>query len=198
VHLSGVVLAGGQSRRMGYDKSRLILGGEALIERVLRTLGALCDDLIIVTNAPASFNNMSVRLVADAIPGGGALSGLHAGLTAARHEFAIVVACDMPFLNAKFLQHMAHLAPGYDVVVPRWHSGYEPLHAIYARRCVTAIEPILRSGGGRIVEFYAHVNVRCIEPEQVASFDPEGWMFFNINSPEDLRRAQTMLAAQGS
>lgn len=194
--LSGVILAGGKGRRMGTDKSRLMLGGETLVARAVRTLGALSDDVIVVTSTPEPLTGLGVRQAGDVMPGGGALSGIHAGLMAARHEFAVVIACDMPFLNLALLQHMASLAPGHDAVVPWWQDEAETLHAIYSRNCLPAIEPILRRGGGRIVEFYSHIQIRYLEPEEIIRFDPEGLSFFNVNSPEDWARAQELAARQ--
>jgi molybdopterin-guanine dinucleotide biosynthesis protein A len=81
--------------------------------------------------------------------------------------------------------------------VPRWQGESEPLHAVYSRRCITVIEPVLRRGGGRIVELYAAIRVRYLEPEEIACFDPEALSFFNINSPEDWERAQVLAAREG-
>ena len=195
--LSGVILAGGKSRRMGRDKSHLILGGETLVARAARTLSALSDDVVVVANTLEPRGNLAARLTGDVIAGGGALSGIHAGLAAARHEFALVVACDMPFLNLALLRHMASLAPGHDAVVPHWQGESEPLHAIYSRQCITVIEPVLRRGGGRIVELYATIRVRYLEMEEIARFDPEGLSFFNINSPDDWERAQELAVRKG-
>jgi len=100
----------------------------------------------------------------------------------------------MPFLNLDLLHYMASLAPGHAVVVPRWRDELEPLHAIYSRQCLPVIEPILRRGGGRIVEIYEHVNVHYVEPDEIARFDPAGLTFFNINLPEDWERAQALAA----
>jgi len=194
---SGVILAGGKSRRMGRDKSRLILGSETLIARAVRTLRALSDDIIIVTSTPESFSGLVARLTSDVIVGGGALSGIHAGLAAARHEFALVVACDMPFLNLALLRHMVSLASGHDAVVPHWQGEFEPLHAIYSRQCTTVIEATLQRGDRRVVDIYAAIRVRYLEPEEIARFDPEGLSFFNINSPEDWERAQELAAHEG-
>src|SRR5512136_1448034 len=149
---SGVILAGGKSRRMGRDKGQLMLQGETLTARAVRTLSALTDDVILVTNTPEPFKGLSARLTGDVIPGGGALSGIHAGLTAARHEWTLVVACDMPFLNLELLRYMAGLAtgPSAAAVVPRWQGELETLHTFYSRQCLAVIEPILHRGGGRI------------------------------------------------
>ena len=195
--LSGVILSGGKSRRMGRDKSQLTLDGETLVARAVRVLGALSDDLVVVTNTQEAYADLNARVTGDQILGGGALSGIHAGLLAARYDAAAVVACDMPFLNLALLRHMALLSPGYDAVVPRWQGEVEPLHAIYSRNCVAAIEPVLLRGGGRIYDLYAHLAVRYLEPEEVIRFDPEGISFFNINSPEDWVRAQELAARIG-
>jgi len=194
IKFSGVILAGGKSRRMGRDKNQLILSGETLVARAVRTLTALSDDVILVANTPKLFADLGVRLTSDMIPGGGALSGIHAGLVAAQHELALVVACDMPFLNPDLLHYMASLAPGPAVIVPRWRGELETLHAFYARQCIPVIEPILLRGGGRIVEIYETVDVRYVEPIEIARFDPEGLTFFNVNSPEDWKRAQALAA----
>ena len=194
IKFSGVILAGGKSRRMGRDKGQLILHGETLVARAIRLIGSLTDDLILVTAAPGPFAGLDVRLTGDVIPGGGALSGIHAGLSAARHEWSLVVACDMPFLNLDLLRYMASLAPGQAAVVPRWQGELETLHTFYSRECIPIIEPILKRGGGRIIEFYECVNVRYVEPDEIAHLDPAGLSFFNVNSPEDWERARTLAA----
>jgi molybdopterin-guanine dinucleotide biosynthesis protein A len=195
---SGVILAGGKSRRMGRDKGQLMLRGETLAARAVRTLSALADDVILVTNTPEAFEGLSARLTDDQIPGGGALSGIHAGLTAARHEWALVVACDMPFLNLDLLRYMASLAPGASgaALVPRWQGELETLHTFYSRQCLSVIEPILLRGGGRIIEFYQRIHVRYVEPEEIVPFDPQGLSFFNVNSPEDWARALELAARE--
>jgi molybdopterin-guanine dinucleotide biosynthesis protein A len=197
IEFSGVILAGGKSRRMGRDKSQLILHGETLVARAIRLIGALTGDLILVTTAPDPFAGLDARLTGDVIPGGGALSGIHAGLSAARHEWSLVVACDMPFLNLDLLRYMASLAPGRAAVAPRWQDELETLHAFYSRECIPVIEPILKRGGGRIIEFYERVNVRYVEPDEITRFDPDGLSFFNVNSPEDWERARSLAARQG-
>lgn len=196
--LSAVILAGGKSLRMGKDKSQLVLGKQTLLARSVKAVTALTDDVIVVTSQPERLNKLATaRAVSDVIAGGGALSGLHAGLRAARHDYALVVACDMPFLNLRLIRYMAIIAPGYDAVVPLWRKEAEPLHAIYTPACLPAVETLLQSGGGRIIEFYPQVNVRYLEPDEIALFDPEGLSFFNINTPGDWERAQELEAAQG-
>jgi molybdopterin-guanine dinucleotide biosynthesis protein A len=193
--LSVVILAGGKSRRLGKDKSQLVLGRQTLLARSITAMATLTDDVIVAAGKPAHLGKLGpARVVGDVIVGCGALSGLHAGLQAARHDYALVVACDMPFLNLRLLRYMAIIAPGYDAVVPLWRNEAEPLHAIYARTCLPAIESFLQRGGGRIVEFYSQVNVRYLEPDEIALFDPQGVSFLNVNTPQDWERAKALEA----
>jgi molybdopterin-guanine dinucleotide biosynthesis protein A len=194
--VSAVILTGGESRRLGRDKSQLKLGQQTLLARSIETMAALTDDVIVVTRKPRRPGRLPARLVSDVITGRGALSGLHAGLQAARHEYVLVIACDMPFLNSRLLRYMVVIAPGYDAIVPHWQGEVEPLHAVYAQACLPAIETLLHSGGGRLVEFYPQVNVRYLEHSEITLFDPQGLSFFNVNTPEDWERAQALEASR--
>ena len=107
---SGIVLAGGASRRMGRDKRFLDLNGVSLLERVLARLRPLVSELIVVTRDPEPLAGLDARAVTDRYPGMGVLAGVHAGLSAARNDWAFVVAGDMPLLNHALLQAMVEMA----------------------------------------------------------------------------------------
>ena len=144
--LSAVVLAGGRGERLGMDKADAVLGGQSLLERSLALLAPLTDDPVVVLRRGQVLQAgpPAARVVRDLAPYEGALAGLAAGLAACRHDWAIVVACDMPFLNARLLAHMASLREGFDAVVPRLSVGLEPLHALYHRRALASIERALQ------------------------------------------------------
>lgn len=189
---SGIVLAGGQSQRLGTDKAFVKVGGVPLIERVLSQLRELSDDVLIVTNGVESYADLGVRVVRDVWPGMGSLGGIYSGLQATRHERAIVVGCDMPFLDLRLLRFMILLSGDYDVVIPRLDRLLEPLHAVYSRACLGPIEGLLQAGDLRVVGFFGQVRVRYVDQTELAVFDPERLSLFNVNTPEDLGRAQEL------
>lgn len=198
--LSVVILAGGHSRRLGRDKSLLELDGQPLLARTVQRLDALGDDLVVVTNDAARYESLSLaaRFVPDEKPGMGSLMGIYSGLQATCHPHALVLACDMPFLDLPLLRYMASLAPGHDVVIPRLGSLLEPLHAIYGKSCVPIIEELLDRGERKIVAFLQSVRVRYVEEAELDRFDPEHLSFVNVNTPQDWVRVQTLLAHHNS
>ncbi|MFC2023629.1 molybdenum cofactor guanylyltransferase [Chloroflexota bacterium] len=197
--VSAIVLSGGKSKRLGEDKALLMLDGEPLLARTIRSMGALSDDLIVVTNHPQSHRAAAwpARLVPDETPGLGSLVGVYSGLKACRHPKAIVVACDMPFLSVPLLRYMVPLSRGYDVVIPRRGRFLEPLHAIYGRTCLPAIERVLASGRRRIVAFFDAAKVRFVEEEEVSTFDPHHLSFLNVNTLEDWELIKGHAARRG-
>lgn len=196
--ISIVVLAGGQSSRLGRDKSFLMLDGQPLVARTIQTLLPLSDDLVIVTNRPQQYEPLAlpVRLIPDERVGEGALMGLYSGLKASQHPYALAVACDMPFLNLPLLRHMVSLAEGYDVVVPRIGDWFEPLHAIYSKDCLRPMARLLELGKRQIIAFYQEVRVRFLEEPVLNGFDPHHLSFVNVNTEEDWQRVQALAQEQ--
>lgn len=191
--ISGAVLAGGRSLRLGTDKALLRLGGETLLERAVRVVAVVADEVLVVGRAGDALVPAGARAIPDARPGCGSLGGIYSALQAARHSHCLVVACDMPFLHEGLLRCIARLAPAYDVVIPLVKGTYETLHAAYSQACVGPIEALLAQGDLRIISFFPHVRVRCLTQAEVERFDPQCRSFFNINYPEELRWAQEFL-----
>lgn len=190
--ISCIVLAGGESQRLGTDKAFLKIGGQVLIESIVEKMARIGDEVIIVTNSPQKYDYLEARLVSDVYPGTGALGGIYSGLRAARHDYGLVVACDMPFLDLRLLRYMILLSPGQDVVIPRAGELTEPLHAIYSKRCLQPIERVLASGGRKIISFFPEVRVRYVEEQEISLFDPQHLSFFNVNTPGDLEKARRL------
>lgn len=203
--VSGVIVAGGQSRRLGEDKRRLKLWGATgptLLEHTLEVLAGLCDDLVVVLNDPESWPGLAAHIVGDVYPDGGALGGIYSGLRAARHEHALVVAADMPLLNTDLLRWMIAQPRDYDVLAPRLGAagrarnrlGVESLHAIYSRACLAPIAHQLDAGNPQVIGFFDAVRVRLIEPDMIKQFDPQGHAFRNVNTPAELAAVRHILA----
>jgi molybdopterin-guanine dinucleotide biosynthesis protein A len=192
--ISSVILAGGQSRRMGVNKAFLKVGHRSLIERVISQVSIVGKEVIVVTNAPDEYAHLGYPTVADAFPGKGSLGGIYSGLRAASNPHVLVVGCDMPFLNASLLRYMLLLTPGYDVVVPRTEQGVEPLHALYSKACLPAMEQLLQQNNLKVIAFYSQVRVRYVEQEEIKILDPQLLSFFNVNTPDDLRWARERVA----
>lgn len=199
--VSAVVLAGGRSRRLGQDKSLLVVDGQPLITRTVAKLTALSDDLVVVTNSPERYEPyaLPVRFVPDERRGVGALMGVYSGLKAARHSHALVVACDMPFLNVSLLRYMQGLvifqptAERRDVIIPRIGGFLEPLHAVYGKTCMPVMERLLEQGQRQIIAFFPDVQVRYVEGQEIDRHDPLHLSFVNVNTQEDWLRVREMM-----
>lgn len=186
--VTGVILAGGTSSRMGSNKALLPHQGGRFVDAIHRQMAALFREVLLVTNTPELFDFLPCRKVRDLIPGMGALSGIHSGLFHSEDPHVFVVACDMPHLNSDLIRHLASLAEGSDVVVPEGTKGLEPLHAVYGKSALQAIEEALQAGKGRVVSFFDKVQIRKVAREEVSRFDPAFLSFRNINTPEDYYR----------
>jgi molybdopterin-guanine dinucleotide biosynthesis protein A len=190
--LTGIVLAGGASRRMGQDKAFLELGGRPLIGIVIERMVQVCTEVLVVAGDVRPYASLGVPVVEDRFRGVGVLGGLHAGLEAAAHELALAVGCDMPFLDPYLLRAFAGWAEGFDVAVLRYEDGeqVEPLHAAYRRTCLPAMAAAIRVGRRRIISFFPQVRVRYVTPEDVATLDPHLSSFRNVNTPEEWEAVQ--------
>ncbi|MCX5818601.1 MAG: molybdenum cofactor guanylyltransferase [Deltaproteobacteria bacterium] len=185
--MTGVILSGGRNRRMGENKAFLPVNGELLIDRTVRLFRAVFQEVIIVTSSPADYLDQNAVIVTDILPEKGALGGIYTGLFYAREDYAFIAACDMPFLNRAFLEYMILQTEGYDIIVPAPPDGLQPLHAVYARRCLPVIRGLIERDRLKITGFYPEYRLLKLSPEVIGSFDPEGRMFLNVNTPEDLR-----------
>ena len=197
IGLTGIVLAGGRSRRLGRDKAAVRIGGETLLDRAVTPLWAVCDRVLVVVSpgrpSPMPTNRPNVETVADIQPGRGPLGGLHTGLEASFTRYSLLVGCDMPFLNTEVLRFLADTASGWQAVVPRIGQIPQTLHAVYSRECLPAVKELLGEASPGLVDLLPLVRVRYVEEEELLALDPELLSFFNVNTQDDLRRAKELL-----
>ena len=189
----GIILAGGESRRMGRDKVFLDAAGVPLFERVHGVLRQIFRDIIVVSNNPRWFHAYGVRVIPDLIPGQGALGGLYTGLKHASNDRAFCFAADMPFLNPRLIRYMMERGYEGDVIIPKTSDGLQPLHAIYSQACLKPIEDLISRGNLKIVDFFRYVTVVYISESEILTHDPKMISFLNINTKEDLRQVEHLL-----
>ncbi|MDR7423315.1 MAG: molybdenum cofactor guanylyltransferase [Armatimonadota bacterium] len=193
--LTGIVLAGGRSRRMGADKAFLDVGGRPIIRRVLDALAASCAYVLVVAKDPAAYAGLGVRVVTDLVPDQAPLFGLCAGLRAARSPWVFAAACDLPFLAPDAVRALAARAAGWDAVVPRANGRWHPLHAVYARAAAETLERQVAAGERGLWRAIVGLRVREVGEDELAAADPTLRTLYNVNTPEAYRAARAMAAA---
>ena len=194
------ILAGGKSQRMGQNKALTPFLGRPLIFQVLDRLAMLAEEMIVVAPASGEFLLLGPRIVPDLLPARGPLGGLYTALFSASHPVVIVVGCDTPFINADLLTWECGIldSEGVDAVMPSSEKGLEPLHAVYRREaCLPTVQESLDCGEGRMVSWFPQAKVRVLTPEETKPFDPRGLVFFNVNTPDELSRAERWAGEDG-
>jgi molybdopterin-guanine dinucleotide biosynthesis protein A len=194
----GVVLAGGKSARMGMEKAALCIGDEALLARIVRRLHLALLEVYVVGPPHLVALAPGTPVIPDETPDIGPLGGLSTALAHAPSQHVFVMGCDMPFVEPSLVRAMARYGeryPGADVVALRTLRGLEPLHAVYAHTCASAVwERLAAADGKSLSALLERLNVKELPASIVARYDPSGRSTFNANSPEDWREALAIYA----
>ena len=193
--VEGFILIGGASSRMGSDKAQLELGGSTFVERIAAALSSVTETVRCVgakEDDPSGLIN-----VPDLFPGWGALGGLHAALAATRSDWSAIVACDLPLVTRELFTRLATLRENFDAVVPVQSDGRpQPLCALYrCESCLPKAAALIEEGERRPRAVLAGVNTRWVTPSDLDDLDGAGNFFWNINTPDDYARAQSLLTA---
>jgi len=189
---TGVLLAGGQSRRFGSNKALARLGGCRLVEHPAVILAELFDQRLLITNTPELYTFLDWPTTPDLSPGGGPLAGIEAALRHANTPQIFVVGCDMPYLDRALITHLYSLAGDHDAVIPVTARGPEPLHGVYSQTALPAISAALAIGTRKLQLVLADLQVREVsETEMLAVSANALRSFSNINTVEDWPPAST-------
>ena len=189
--MTGIILAGGRNSRMGINKAFLEIDGTRVIDNILAVYRKIFSEIIIVTNDPLSYTEFfETLIVTDIYKEKGALGGIYTGLFYAAYDYSFVAACDMPFLNEDFIIYLTGQAGKYDIIVPELPEGFQPLHAIYSRNCLSHIKKLLIADKLKITSFYKEVRMLSIPEEKIKPFNQDGRLFLNVNTPEDMEKEQ--------
>ena len=190
---SAIILAGGKNTRIGRNKAFIQLStGETILQNAINILRPIFPEIIIVTNRKEAYQNFNVSVVEDLIEGSGPLGGIFTGLcySVSKHNF--VVACDMPFIQPTLIKLLLVESGTYDVVIPELDGEMEPLFALYSKSCIPTMFEHLQKQNLKIREVLSKLQVKKIGTEKIDQLDPEHLSFFNINTEEDLRRAESL------
>lgn len=194
--ITGVLLAGGKSRRMGTDKRHIMLNGQTLFERSLATLEGLFSEVLVVLAEDdyelAIRNN---KIVLDLIPNCATAGGLFTGLSYAQHNMVFVVACDMPFLHNSLITYMASCAVGFDITVGKLLHGVQPLHGFYRKSCLATLEEMIRGNDLKLQHLLKKpgLAVNVLPEAELRAMDRQLLSFMNLNTPGDLEMATKLL-----
>jgi molybdopterin-guanine dinucleotide biosynthesis protein A len=186
---TAVVLTGGKSSRMGRPKALLPFDDEPLIAHIIRRLGRIFAETVVVAAPDQELPPLPVALVHDQVAYQGPVSGIYHGLKAATKEVCFVTSCDAPFLNLTLISHLISQITDWDVVVPFWQERFQPLHAVYRRSVAPLLHEQLERSELRPISLYPKVRTREISEDEVRRFDPEGLSFLNMNTPQDYQAA---------
>jgi molybdenum cofactor guanylyltransferase len=195
--VSGIVLAGGKSLRLGRVKALERINKQRLIERTIERLSPPARTVFVVTSREQfdiiAASLTGVRVVVDLYPGKGALGGIYTGLAFTESLYNLVVGCDMPFLNRELLRYIIDRTDSFDAVVPRVQDMVEPLHAIYSKNSLETIRQMMEENRLEISHLFSLVNTRYISEDELIKFDPQRLSFFNINTIGDLTKARRLI-----
>jgi len=192
---TGVILSGGLSSRYdGTEKALLQVGGIRILDHIYDIYNQLFEEIILVTNSPQKFLEWDLLIVSDIFPIRSSLTGIHAGLFYMTNPFAFISACDTPFLKKKMVETViGKIEPQIDIVMPETSAGFEPLCAAYSKRCLDSAQYHLEQKKLKIIKTFRKSRIKTISEKVLCEIDPDLRSFFNINTPEDLKRAEEMV-----
>lgn len=181
----GVILAGGLNTRMaGRNKAFLEVGGQSILNRLLKSLQACFDEILLVTRQPELYRGYPVRVVEDIYPYRSSLTGIHAGLVNAKAQYTFVVPCDAPFLQPDLIRLLIdQIQPSLDIVVPYFNNHFEPLCSIYSKRCLPAIKSQLDHEDYKIINIFDRMRTKKVSARELKQADPQMLSFYNVNTP---------------
>jgi molybdopterin-guanine dinucleotide biosynthesis protein A len=196
-NVSGFVLAGGRSSRMGRDKALLEIDGVTLIVRAVTLVRSVLDEATVIASK-AGYESLGLRIVGDDFPGFGPLGGIATALHISKKPWNLVIACDLPYLSKAWLEYLIEraLKSEADAVVPMNVRGPEPLCAMYHKNAEQRIRTGVEGGIRKVTDSFANLHVEHLEPDEWKGFASGGPLFKNVNSPADYKEAKARLSAQ--
>ncbi|MDH3975689.1 MAG: molybdenum cofactor guanylyltransferase [Deltaproteobacteria bacterium] len=195
-NVTGIVLAGGESRRMGQPKAAIDVEGTPLLKKSVQLFKELFPRVIAISKKTGSFGNVGCEESGDLFPGMGPMVGILTAFKITASDYLFVAACDMPFLNRKVIELIVEEGQGYDVALPKIGGKGDPLHALYSKNCYHKMLSFMEKGGrslNRFINALHRESVRYIGEEEIKKVDPHALSLFNMNTPEELEKAKQLI-----
>lgn len=188
-NISGIILAGGKSSRMGVNKAFLSINGEIMIARIVKMMSLLFENLIIITNTPEEYELLGVSMFEDIFKEKGPLGGIHSGLVNSRTEKNFVLSCDMPFMTIEMIDYIINYKTQKPVVFCKAAGYMQPLAGVYSRSIIPRMEKFLSDENvtdNSFHQFLKDVDSEIINPESLPFYEEK--IFYNVNHPEDYEK----------
>jgi len=192
---SGVILAGGLSTRFsGKNKAFISIGEKCILDNIYEVFSKLFTEIILVTNDPAQYLEWNLNIVTDLLPIRSSITGIHAGLFYSTNPYSFFIACDTPFLKIELARAIiSNIDNQTDIVLPETSEGFQPLCAVYSKQCFKTVERQLLKNKLKISQIFKKVRVKKLSEKLLRTHDPDLLSFFNINTPEDLLKAEKII-----
>lgn len=185
---TGIILCGGQSKRMGANKALLKLGELTLIEHVIHIMKPICGEIILsVNNSDLDF--LPYRKIKDKIEGIGPIAGFHASLMESNSEENLVISCDTPFITSQFLNVLILNSKGFDIVLPVYNQRIQTMTGFFRKSVISVIQSQMEKGNFVPVNIFENSNINLLQIQNEILLNADQ-LFFNINSQEDYEKAK--------
>lgn len=197
---TAIILAGGKSSRMGFDKQFLKINNKRLIDMMIEKLNKEFEEIIIVTNKPKEYRGYRQKILTDIIKNAGPLAGIYTGLKEAKFEYAFVIACDMPNIDIDYINYMKEIIDKYkvDVCITKVNGNIEPFHGFYSKKITESIREHLETEKRDIKSLVKKLNTYYVEENLVKRYSPSLDIFKNLNTKKDLEYFNEMLGGKNS
>lgn len=190
---TAIILAGGKSSRMCFDKQFIKIRDRYLIDIIIDNLNKCFEEIIVVSNLKNIYSNRNVIVIEDEFKNLGPLGGLHAGLKNSSCVYSYVTACDMPYINIEYIEYMIKLLKDHsevDALITQFGKWIEPFNCFYSKNIISYIEQHITAGERSIYSLAKKLNVIYITEKTARCFSPEWEMFRNLNTKEDLDKVK--------
>ena len=194
-HITGIILAGGSSKRYGQDKAFLKIGNTRLIDSILQEMHTVFKRVILITNEKIKYEYLEIPMFEDLVKGFGPLGGIYTGLMSIPDQAGFFVACDMPHINRQLVRYMVDIKGNHRAVVPAVADKIEPLHAIYFQSCLKPIKHLIDTKRYQVRLFFDSIPVRYVKEDEIRRFCCPSKAFLNINTPDEFSKIKSRITS---